>query len=66
MDKVQVKLIRTIVGNWYNIRRSSDNELILNAPLETVQKLLPNFSDNTTLATAEMDLNMIQEVKVNG
>lgn len=58
---IQVKIVKTIVG-WYNIKSSEDDELLLNAPLETIQKLLPNFSDSTTLATAELNLKLIQEV----
>ncbi len=58
---IQVKIVKTIVG-WYNIKSSEDDELLLNAPLETIQKLLPNFSDSTTLATSELNLKLIQEV----
>lgn len=65
MNKVQVKIIKTIVG-WYNIKSSEDDELLLNAPLETIQKLIPDFRDTTTLATGQLDLKLIQEVKVNG
>ena len=63
MEKIQVKIIRTIVGHWYNIRRSSDDELLLNVPLETIQKLIPNFSENTSLATAELSMSAIMEVQ---
>lgn len=62
MNKVQVKIIKTIVG-WYNIKSSEDDELLLNAPLETIQKLIPDFRDTTTLATAELNLIMLQEVQ---
>lgn len=62
MDKVQVKIVRTAIG-WANIRSSETDELLLNAPLETIQKLIPNFSDSTTLATAELNLKLIQEVQ---
>ncbi|MEB6288256.1 hypothetical protein MXM69_07975 [Mammaliicoccus sciuri] len=61
MEKVQVKIVKTAIG-WLNIRSSDTDELPLNAPIETLQKLLPNFSDKTTLATAELDLKLIQEV----
>lgn len=61
MEKVQVKIVKTAIG-WLNIRSSNTGELLLNAPIETLQKLLPNFSDKTTLATAELDLKLIQEV----
>ncbi|WP_301420194.1 hypothetical protein [Mammaliicoccus lentus] len=62
MNKVQVKIIKTIVG-WYNIKSSEDDKLLLNAPLETIQKLIPDFRDTTTLATAELNLIMLQEVQ---
>ncbi|MGI2312114.1 hypothetical protein [Staphylococcus cohnii] len=61
MEKVQVKIVKTAIG-WLNIRSSDTDELLLNAPIETLQKLLPNFSDKTTLATTELDLKLIQEV----
>lgn len=65
MEKVQVKIIKTAIG-WFNLRSSDTNELLLNAPIETLQKLIPDFRDTTTLATGQLDLKLIQEVKVNG
>ena len=60
--KVQVKIIKTAIG-WLNIRFSETDELLLNAPLETIQKLIPNFSENTSLATAELSMSAIMEVQ---
>ncbi|MCJ0965556.1 hypothetical protein [Mammaliicoccus sciuri] len=60
--KVQVKIIKTAIG-WLNIRSSETDELLLNAPLETIQKLIPNFSENTSLATAELSMSAIMEVQ---
>lgn len=62
MNKVQVKIIKTAIG-WFNLRSSDTNELLLNAPLETIQKLIPNFSENTSLATAELSMSAIMEVQ---
>ncbi len=62
MNKVQVKIIKTAIG-WLNIRSSEADELLLNAPLETIQKLIPNFSENTCLATAELSMSAIMEVQ---
>lgn len=62
MDKVQVKIIKTAIG-WFNLRCSDTNELLLNAPIETLQKLIPDFKDTTTLATGQLDLKLIQEVQ---
>ncbi|MCJ0942891.1 hypothetical protein [Mammaliicoccus sciuri] len=62
MNKVQVKIIKTAIG-WLNIRSSETDELLLNAPLETIQKLIPNFSENTSLATAELSMTAIMEVQ---
>lgn len=62
MDKVQVKIIKTAIG-WFNLRSSDTNELLLNAPIETLQKLMPDFKDTTTLATGQLDLKLIQEVQ---
>ena len=62
MNKVQVKIIKTAIG-WFNLRSSDTNELLLNAPLETIQKLIPNFSENTSLATAELSMTAIMEVQ---
>ncbi len=62
MNKVQVKIIKTAIG-WLNIRSSETDELLLNAPLETIQKLIPNFSENTSLATAELSMSAIMEVQ---
>ncbi|WP_323703516.1 hypothetical protein [Mammaliicoccus sp. Dog046] len=62
MDKVQVKIVKTAIG-WFNLRSSETDELLLNAPLETIQKLIPNFSDKTTLAAAQLDLSLIEEVQ---
>jgi hypothetical protein len=60
-----VKIIKTAIG-WFNLRSSDTNELLLNAPIETLQKLIPDFRDTTTLATGQLDLKLIQEAKVNG
>lgn len=62
MDKVQVKIIKTAIG-WFNLRSSDTNELLLNASIETLQKLMPDFKDTTTLATGQLDLKLIQEVQ---
>lgn len=62
MNKIQVKIIKTAIG-WFNLRSSDTNELLLNAPLETIQKLIPNFSENTSLATAELSMSAIMEVQ---
>ncbi|MEX6013349.1 hypothetical protein [Mammaliicoccus sciuri] len=62
MNKVQVKIIKTAIG-WFNLRSSDTNELLLNAPLETIKKLIPNFSENTSLATAELSMSAIMEVQ---
>ncbi|MEB7423284.1 hypothetical protein NGB98_01530 [Mammaliicoccus sciuri] len=62
MDIVQVKIIKTAIG-WFNLRSSDTNELLLNAPIETLQKLMPDFKDTTTLATGQLDLKLIQEVQ---
>ncbi len=62
MNKIQVKIIKTAIG-WLNIRSSETDELLLNAPLETIQKLIPNFSENTSLATAELSMSAIMEVQ---
>lgn len=62
MNKVQVKIIKTAKG-WLNIRSSETDELLLNAPLETIQKWIPNFSENTSLATAELSMSAIMEVQ---
>lgn len=62
MNKVQVKIIKTAIG-WLNIRSIETDELLLNAPLETIQKLIPNFSENTSLATAELSMSAIMEVQ---
>ncbi|MEY9141067.1 hypothetical protein [Mammaliicoccus lentus] len=60
-----MKIIKTAIG-WFNLRSSDTNELLLNAPIETLQKLIPDFRDTTTLATGQLDLKLIQEAKVNG
>lgn len=62
MNKVQVKIIKTAIG-WLNIRSSETDQLLLNAPLETIQKLIPNFSENTSLATAKLSMSAIMEVQ---
>ncbi|WP_239734662.1 hypothetical protein [Mammaliicoccus sp. G-M28] len=59
---IQVKIIKTAIG-WFNVRSSEADELLLNAPLETIQKLIPTFSTETTLAAAELNLSMIEEVQ---
>lgn len=57
-----MKIIKTAIG-WLNIRSSETDELLLNTPLETIQKLIPNFSENTCLATAELSMSAIMEVQ---
>lgn len=59
---IQVKLVKTVTG-WFNIRNSETNELLLNAPYSTIQRLLPGFNETTTLGTAELNLKMIKELK---
>lgn len=60
--KVQVKIVKTLIG-WYNVKASDTDELLLNIPFKTIERLIPGFSENTSLATAELLMSAIMEVQ---